>query len=49
MKHKDMDKRQREVLENSIMKYTIIDVEIFTEEPFIKLSNGTIIYIDEVD
>lgn len=49
MKHKDMDKRQREELSNSLAKFTIRDIEIFSEEPYIELSNGIIIYIEDVE
>lgn len=48
MKHKDMNYDQRDKLRTSLSKEGIKN-EVFTEEPFIQLKDGTIIYIDEVD
>ena len=49
MKHEDMNFNQRKVLEQSLLKSEITIIEVFTEEPFIQLKDGTVIHITEVE
>jgi len=49
MKHSEMDKHQRKKLEHSLETSRITEINIFSTEPYIELSNGTKIYINEVE
>jgi len=48
MKIKDMNFKTRNSLEQSIKESNIRNVAICTEEPFIELWNGTIIWLDDI-
>ena len=49
MLHKDMDSKQRTIAERIFKKSETFEIELFSEEPYIKTDDGTKFYIDVID
>lgn len=49
MRIKDMNNKTRNTLEKDITENNIKQIVIHSEEPFIELYSGTVIWLDEIE